>query len=216
MPGAGTGRPGRYVAVAATLLLFLLPACRSTSYHYISSTSTQTFLKVPSDWHVFSQPQILSHLDASDPAAKPRVKAPFFVIIDGDPTPSLDHDPRSAHYPFGLVRVRKLGSTEQDTYSLQSLRNEVLNVDQLQQSSPDAIAALGPAKLLTHGNLRGTHLEYTVHLPDGSNFTVDQVGYVDSATRTVWFLFISCATTCYRTNAASIHRVADSWIVKGK
>jgi hypothetical protein len=194
----------------------VLSACGGSQYHFISSTSTQTYLKVPSGWHVYSQPQILAHLDAADPTAKPRHKAPFFVILDGDPAPSLDHDPRSSRYPFGLVRVRSLASSEQDTYSLQSLRNEVLNVDQLQQASPDAVAAIGPGRLITHGNLRGTHLEYTVHGPDGSNFTVDQVGFIDSPTRTVWFLFIGCATACYRTNAASIHRVADSWIVKGK
>jgi hypothetical protein len=198
------------------MVLLLLSACGGTKYHFVSSTSTETFLKVPSDWHVFSQPQILAHLDASDPTAKPRRKAPFFVIFDADPAPSLNHDPSSARYPFGLVRVRHLASDEQDSYSLASLRNEVLNVDQLQQASAGSVVAINPARLLTHRNLRGTHLEYTVHAPDGSNFTVDQVAFVDSPTHTVWLLFIGCATTCYRAHTASIHRVADSWIVKGK
>jgi hypothetical protein len=216
MPGAGKGRRRRYVAAGASLVLLFLTACGGTNYHFVSSTSTQTFVKVPSEWHVFSQSQILAHLDASDPTPKPRRQAPFFVIFDGDPAPSLNHDPSSAHYPFGLVRVRHLAPDEQDSYSLASLRNEVLNVDQLQQANASAVIAVQPPKLLTHSNLRGTRLEFAVRLPDGSNFTFDQVGFVDSPTRTVWLLFIGCATNCYRTNAATIHRVADSWIVKGK
>jgi hypothetical protein len=215
MSGVDRRRRHRFVLAVLSLLL-LVSACASTQYHFVSSSSTQTYLRVPSDWHIFSQGQIIAHLDQSDPTAKPRRKAPFFVVFDADPAPSLDHDPSSAHYPFGLVRVRNLASSEQDSYSLASLRNEVIPVDQLQQTSANGIVGLTPPKLLTHANLRGTHLEYSVHGTDGSNFTVDQVGFVDSPTRTVWMLFIGCSTTCYRTNATAIHRVADSWIVKGK
>jgi hypothetical protein len=182
----------------------------------VSSTGTRTFFKVPSGWRVYSQNQILAHVDATDPSVQPRKPLAFFVIFDAAPSPSLDHDVTAAAYPFGMVRVRTLSTAEQDSFSLASVRNEVVNVDQLAQSDSNAISPLRPAALITRGDLRGSHLEFTVHGPGASNFTVDQVGLVDPATHTLWFAIVGCATSCYRANAPAIRRVIDSWTVERK
>src|SRR5579859_60659 len=211
---AGGGRLSRLWAASAVLAL-LLSSCGGSRYHYLSSTSTHTFLKVPSSWQVFQQKQILAHLDVTDPTAAPQRPFPFFVVFDADPSPFLDHNVRG-NYPLGVVRVRTLSADERDTFSMASLRNEFVPVDQVLQSDPNAVSALTPPTSITHGGLRGSHLEFTVQVPSGGSFTYDQIGLVDAATHTVWLLVVGCNTTCYRSNEATIHRVADSWTVKGK
>jgi hypothetical protein len=196
-------------------LALLLSGCAGTRYRYLSSTSTRTFLKVPSGWQVYPQHQILAHLDVAVPLAAKRRPLPFYVIFDADPAPSLDHDLATARYPLGEVRVRTLSADEHDSFSMASLRNESIPIDQLLQSDPNAVNVVAPPSLITHGGLRGSHLEYTVHTASAS-FTVDQIGMVDAPTHTVWFLIVGCSTTCYRNNEAAIHRVADSWTVRGK
>ncbi|MDQ6613507.1 MAG: hypothetical protein M3083_01775 [Actinomycetota bacterium] len=59
----------------------------------------------------------------------------FLVAFDADPLPSIDHNFRDSRYPWGLVRVRDLGLTEHDGYSLASLRNELVKVDNIAQTS---------------------------------------------------------------------------------
>ena len=115
-----------------------------------------------------------------------------------------------------MARVRTLAANEHDSYSLASLRNEVINFDQLLQADPNAVQSLAAPKMMIHQGMRGTHLEYIVHNQDGTSFSVDQVGFVDAATQTVWILLVGCEATCYAQNRATIHRVVDSWTVKGK
>src|ERR1700682_1354147 len=119
---AGGGRLSRLWIASAGLAL-LLSSCGGSRYHYLSSTATQTFLKVPSSWQVFQQKQILAHLDITDPSATQRQPLPFYVVFDADPSPSLDHDV-TGKYPLGVVRVRTLSSQERDSFSMASLRNE--------------------------------------------------------------------------------------------
>jgi hypothetical protein len=159
---------------------------------------------------------VLAHASQAGSTANGPGRLPFFTVIDADPKPSLDHTLGSSTYPFGVARIRSLSADEHDIYSLASLRNEAINVDQLVQVDPNAVQVLAAPKLLVHQGMRGTHLEYTVHNSDGTAFSVDQVGFIDAATHTVWFLLVGCQAACYARNKAAIHRVADSWTVKGK
>jgi hypothetical protein len=215
MSRAAGGKRRGWPLAAAVCLTLLLSGCAGTRYRYLSSTSTGTFLKIPGRWQVYQQSQILAHLDAVDPSVTKRQPLSFYVIFDADPTPSLDHDVATAAYPVGLVRVRNLSAEERDTFSLASLRNETVPVDDLLQSDSNSVNAISPARQITHGGLRGSHLEYGVNTGQ-TTFAADQIGLVDAATDTVWFLIIGCSTTCYRSNTAAIHRIADSWTVKGK
>src|ERR1700676_2735979 len=98
---AGGERRG-WPFAAAVCLALLLSGCAGTRYHYLSSSSTGTFLKIPSGWRVYQQPQILAHLDSVAPSATKRQPLSFYVIFDADPAPSLDHDISTAGHPVGL------------------------------------------------------------------------------------------------------------------
>jgi hypothetical protein len=114
-----------------------------------------------------------------------------------------------------LARVRTLSLQEHDEFSFMTLRNEVFKIDDAINADPNSVDVLA-AKLVVHHSLRGSHLEYTVHPPDGPSFSVDQVGLVDTPTHQVWFLAVGCLADCYRANAGAIHRIVDSWTVEGK
>ena len=53
-----------------------------------------------------------------------------------------------------------------------------------------------------------------MHLTPKQSFAMAQVGYVDTATQTVWFLALGCSQTCYQRHKSEIHRVLDSWRVE--
>ena len=212
-PLAGRRRLGlRAVAVAtaAAALTLLLASCATTRYTYISNSATQTFFKVPSSWRVYNQTQTRHDLSLTDSAS-----FPFLSVFDADPHPSVAHDISSADHPFGLARVRTLSLQEHDEFSFMTLRNELFKIDDAINADPNSVDVL-TAKLIVHHALRGSHLEYTVHAPDGTSFTVDQVGLVDTPTKQVWFLAVGCLADCYRTNEGAIHQIVDSWTVEGR
>lgn len=216
MPHLGPGRRmrGLRAAVVAGLATFLVTTvaagCATTRYTYVSSTATQTFFKVPSSWRVFSQTQTRHDLSLTGSGS-----FPFLSLFDADPHPSETHDISSADHPFGLARVRTLSLQEHDEFSFMTLRNEVFKIDDAINADPNSVDVL-TAKLVVHDGLRGSHLEYTVHPPDGPSFSVDQVGLVDTPTHQVWFLAVGCQADCYHANAGAIHRIVDSWTVEGK
>ena len=198
-------------ALAVGVTLLGLGGCGSTRYTYVTSTSTRTFLKVPGGWKVFSQSDI-----RRSPSAAAGSSFPFMAAFDADPNPSVDHSFVSGSRPFGLVLVRDLSLSEHDQFSLATLRNTIVKVDDLITADPNAVQVLAPPALLTPHGLRGSKLEYTVHQTDGTSFTVDQVGLVDNPTKRVWFLIVGCSASCYPHYASQIRGVVASWTVEGK
>jgi hypothetical protein len=203
----------RGMVVLALLAPVLLASCVGSSYHYVSSSSTGTFFKVPSSWKVYGKSQVLADPGQLGPRGSSSDR--FLVEFDGSPQPNAGHDFVTSSAPFGIARVRQLSLQEHDQYSLAALRNEVLPVDNLLNQDPNAVQVRSPPKLLTHRGLRGTRLEYSVHV-NSTTFTVEQIGYVDTPTENVWYLIVGCTLTCYQRHSGDIHRVIDSWIVEGK
>lgn len=196
------------VALAASLAL---ASCAGSTYHFVSSSSTGTYFKVPSSWKVFGKSQVLAaagQLPGSGRADR------FLVAFDGNPRPSLGHD-FSGNYPFGVARVRALSQQEQDQYSFANLRNEVFPVDNIVTQNPGSIRVVTQPTLITHGKLRGLRMEYSLKV-NSTSFTVDQIGYVDTPTANVWYLIVGCDLSCYQRYAGDIHRLIGSWTVEGK
>ncbi|GAC1601839.1 MAG: hypothetical protein NVS3B21_29660 [Acidimicrobiales bacterium] len=197
-------------ALLAAVVAGAVSACATSGTTYVSSPATQTFVKLPRGWKVFNQDDIRHQIRAE--GSQP---FPFLVAFDADAKPSIEHSFRSGDQPWGIARVRDLGMEEHDHFSLASLRNELVKVDDLAKADPNSIEVLATPRFLTRRNLRGTRLEYTVH-GTGTDFTVSQSGFVDQSTRRVWLLILGCEASCYKRNATIIHRVVDSWTVEGK
>jgi hypothetical protein len=203
----------RGVAGLVIVAALALTACSGSNYHYVTSSSTGTFLKVPSSWRVYGKSTVLA--DPGQLGPRGATSDRFLAEFDGSPSPNAAHDFITSAYPFGIVRVRQLSLQEHDQYSLASLRNEVVPVDNLVNQDPNSVQVKSAPKLITKGGLRGTKLEYSVHV-NSVTFTVEQIGYVDTPTNTVWYLIVGCTVSCYQRYAGDIHRVVDSWLVEGK
>jgi len=203
---------GALSLVALGVASVALTSCAS-QYHYVSNSSTGTFFKVPSAWRVFTKSQVLADPGQLGPRGASSDR--FLVEFDASPDPNAAHDFVTSSYPFGIARVRQLSLQEHDQYSLATLRNEVLPVDNLLNQDPNSVQVLSAPKLITHGGLRGTELEYTVHV-NSETFTVEQIGYINTPTTNVWYLIVGCTTTCYQRYSGDIHRIVSSWLVEGK
>jgi hypothetical protein len=204
--------PIAVVAVSAVVL----SAC-GTGFSYVKSSSTRTYFKVPERWKLYSRDDIINTQGASALPKTFKDQYPFFVVFDGSPNPSIRHDLATATSPFGLARVRRLSVSEHDTFSLASLRNEVIKVDDLLQQPNVSVELVSQPKAiqLTHG-VHGTRLIYTVRPTDSEAFTVEQIGMVDPSARQVWFLIIGCQVKCFSDHRRAIDNVADSWTIREK
>ncbi len=201
--------------VAAWLVVagVALAGCAGSGYQYVKSSSNNAYFKVPKEWKVYKKDQILGASEeklSQTEASNLR----FVAIFDGDPNPSLEHELTTAKHPFGLVRVRELTLEERDSFSLSTLRNEVVRIDDILENELGEVELVEePKSIVKQKGLAGTRLVYTVNGPDGS-FTVDQTGLVDPGTHVVYFFIVGCETKCFSENRRQITEVADSWTIK--
>lgn len=201
--------------VSAWLMLVgvTLAGCAGSGYQYVKSSSNNAYFRVPKEWRVFDKDQILGAAEEKLSQTESS-NLRFVAIFDGDPKPSLQHELTTAKHPFGLVRVRELTLEERDTFSLSTLRNEVVRIDDiLENELGDVELVEDPKSILKQKGLAGARLVYTVKGPEGS-FTVDQTGLVDPGTHVVYFFIVGCESTCFSENRRMISDVADSWTIK--
>lgn len=199
-----------FVAAAVALLT----ACAGSGFTYVKSSANNTYFKIPTDWRVFNKDQVLSVANSSAAGRSPDPGLKYIAVFDADPKPSLEHGLQTATSPFGVVKVRELSPEERDTFSLASLRNEVIPIDDILQQEVGQIQLVSQPKSIVkpHG-LHGSRLVYSVVTQDGS-FTVDQTGLVDAGTHTLYFFIVGCDSQCFSQNRRTISEVADSWTIK--
>jgi hypothetical protein len=197
------------VAVAAVLLT----SCAGSGFTYVKSSANKTYFKVPDAWRVYNKDQVLG-VDKSATRPQPDPGLKYLAVFDGDPKPSLEHDLQTAMAPFGVVKVRQLSPEERDTFSLASLRNEVIPIDDILQQNVGQIQLVTqPKSIVKSGGLHGSRLVYAV-VTDSGSFTVDQTGLVDAATNMLYFFIVGCESQCFAQNRHTISEVADSWTIK--
>jgi hypothetical protein len=181
-----------------------LTGCGPT-YTYLTSSSSQTYLAVPHTWRVFGQQTIETRSGTTGTGS-----FPYLVYFDGNHAPKLADSLSATAQPWGILRVRDLGSDEQGTYSFDSLDNELLELDQLTKAG--AAQVVGNSELLTHGSLRGVRQEVAINT-GGKTVLVDEAGYINNATTKVWSLLVGCSSTCFQQHHVEITRLVHSWTV---
>jgi hypothetical protein len=208
---------GGHLLTAPTGILALslvLASCSGSGYAYVKDTNSSAFFKIPSQWALYNEKQILgSSLVSLSPQSQQAVaQNEWMVAFDANGTPSLNDvlSPTSMA-PTGFAQVRPLGPSERDTFSLATIRNALFNVDGAAGGTPAEL--LSQTDVVLPGGFHGLHVEYNV--PEGSRFlTVNQVGVVDPQTSTLYLFAIGCEANCYLNNQKVIDQIANSWTVK--
>jgi hypothetical protein len=209
-------RPCLGAALLALLGLFALSAC-SSGYHYVKngSNGSGTYFKLPESWRIYDQDAFVKSRHLSPTEAKNAKASSWTVAFDGSSRPTLRHfDAPAPKAPFGIAEVRTLGTQERDSFSLMSMRNYFVPVDDLLQSGVD-VQPLRLDDFTRGGGFRGQRFTFEFTVPSsGQSVTVDQVAIVDAGTTRIHFLAVSCSSTCYTHEKDTINRVVDSWTVK--
>ena len=201
-------------------VLVVLTGCLGTSATYISHPDSNTYLKLPANWHVYGEDEVVKSkaLNLSPDQQATFKKQIWQEAFDADPQPSLDHlfDPTAGH-PAGLVRVRKLSTADADAISVGSLRTELLPSDPLATATTTGPSeeVVSYTEVTRPGGYRGSHLVVNVKFASGDQMTLDQMAFIDSKAGNVYLLALACPPACYAANHATINRILASWILKG-
>ena len=197
-------------------LAIVLAGCGSPKYHYVKSTSDQTFVRVPREWTLYDEDQLLGVSDESPEAKAQFKRLSWSVAFDAAPKPSLDHVLSDAGHPTGLVQVRTLLPEQRDSFSLADLRTLLLPFDPLADDAQQEgeVEVLDVREVRRPGGLHGSELLINLKTDDGQLLKWRQVALVDSGVRKVHVLAVSCSTDCYNQNEKVIDQVVTSWKVK--
>ncbi|MFP5376649.1 MAG: hypothetical protein ACLGIO_07710 [Acidimicrobiia bacterium] len=216
MGSGGPRRSERVVAAAAVAaaLALALGACGAPRYHYVKSTSDRTFVRVPSDWTLYDEDELLASSEESPESKEQFKELSWSVAFDASPKPSLDHVLSVADHPTGLVQVRRLLPGQRDTFSLSDLRSLLLSFDPLSaEARLQGDVEVLESREVNRGHLNGSELLLNLKTSDGL-VKWRQIALVDAALTRVHVLAISCDDECYAANEGEIDKVVDSWKVR--
>lgn len=212
-----------------------LVACAPPQFRYVHSSDRSTYLKVPRDWAVFDEQDLLD-LDARVAEAQGRPQTAtdrriadlieWRMGFDADPRPSVLHLLGDGNAPAVQVTVRRLLADERDKFNMASLRNSVVPYDQLldeylqiAQSDPERLKnpdfrPLRPPETLNLKGMRGVRLVYNLRLSRGVVYTVDQTSIVDGATTKLHQLLVIAPADDYVAMQRTLREIVDSFTVK--
>ncbi|PLS75122.1 MAG: hypothetical protein CYG61_08980 [Actinobacteria bacterium] len=198
--------------LAATLVL---AACGASEYRYVKSSSQRTFFRVPHEWKLYDEDQILQNSEDSEEAKSSFKQASWSVGFDASPRPSVRNVLSAAGHPTGLVQVRDLTPAERDTFSQSSLRSLLLPFDPLSAEAVETsgVEVLGSREVDQDG-LHGNEFLVNLKTREGGTVKWRQIALVDSRVSRAHVLAITCSIDCYEKNEGVIEKVVGSWTVK--
>lgn len=192
-----------------------LAACGAPRYHYVKSSSDHTFLRVPRDWTLYDEDELLESSDQSPESKEQFKRLSWSVAFDASPKPSLENVLTVSDHPTGLVQVRRLLPGQRDSFALADLRAVLLRFDPLSdEAQADGEVEVLDSRDIRQGDFNGNELLLNLKTSEGELVKWRQVALVDSAVRKVHVLAVSCDQECYSANEDVIDSVIDSWKVK--
>ena len=213
----GSDRPRRAPCSALALVAagaVALAACGSPRYHYVKSTSDNTFMRVPRDWTIYDEDQLLQSSEESPESKEQFKQLSWSVAFDASPKPSLDHILTVSDHPTGLAQVRRLLPGQRDTFSLSDLRSVLLRFDPLSNEAQlEGEVEVLESRDVQRGGLNGSELLLNLKTEDGALVKWRQIALIDSAVSKVHVLALSCDAECYEANESVIESIIDSWKV---
>jgi hypothetical protein len=204
--------------VVVTIGALLLSGCLGTGFTYVSHRNpdgTVLYFKVPDHWKIFNQDQIIL-------SSNPALSRSQLSQIEGSrwleaftvsPHPSVKNALNlQGSYPTGFAEARQLNVTERQSYSLSSLRSEILGTDPLSTGSPDT--PLAYSEFTGANGMRGSRMTVLIPSTGGKFDTYEQIAEVDGGTNWIFIIAVGCTATCWRPNEGLLNQLLDSWAVK--
>ncbi|HUP71189.1 MAG TPA: hypothetical protein VM142_15455 [Acidimicrobiales bacterium] len=203
------------IAASAMAAALALAACGSSDYRYVKNSSQGTFFRVPNDWKIFDENQVLQNSDDSEEAKASFKEASWSVGFDASPKPSVKNVLSAGNHPTGLVQVRSLTPTERDTFSQSSLRALLLPFDPLSAEAAQTgdVEILGTREVDRDG-LHGSEFLLNLRTKEGGMIKWRQIALVDRRVSRAHVLAITCNLDCYQEHEGVIEKVMSSWTVK--
>jgi hypothetical protein len=194
----------------------LLGACSGSGYHYVKSSEDRTYFKVPDEWKLYDEDQVLATLGKSlSPRQREvQLETAWHVAFDAADKPALNRhflDPR-ARKPVGLASVEELDFDTSDQLSIQSLRNFYFEIDAALDNGSADVQLYEPLEV--DGGFHGIHLIADIEDAQGRVLTFDQTSLLDQSTSKLYTLLVACSADCYEEHQDKIDRVVDSWTVE--
>lgn len=213
--GPGASRPASSITVAVLAATLLFSACGAPEYRYVKSSSLGTFFRLPSDWELYDEDQVLQNSEGSEEAKGAFKAMSWSVGFDASPRPSIENVLSATSHPTGIVRVSDLSPAERDTFSQSSLRALLLEFDPLSDEAAQTggVEVVGTREV-DQGDLHGSEFLLNLKTKDGGMVKWRQIGLVDSKVRRAHVLAITCTVDCYEKNESVIEKVMSSWTVK--
>jgi hypothetical protein len=226
---------------ALALSMVLSGACSKSEFRYVSNSSINTYLKVPSEWKEYGHDDLVgAEISAARQANQPSSLIDVLInrqfqwrmAFDGDPKPSVEHTLALAEQPVVEVSVRTLDTEEHDQVSLAALRNVIVNYDEMKAEAAQAIAGksvgvggeatttfrpIDEEELNLPDGVHGVRLRYVLR-PDASSpfFAFDQTTLVDSKAERLYVLLIRSGEAQFLQNNQLFTKIAKSFTVKPK
>jgi hypothetical protein len=207
--GAGTA--------LAILIAGALGACVGSGYTYVANDDLGTYFRVPAGYQVFDAEEVLQPVLDRNPGVDPEtvMAQQWAVTFDGGDEPAVDRFLSQLASPAddlaGFARVRNLSPQERETYSLRSLRTELLTAQQLQQLG-DRVELLDSQELSQEGG-EGVRMTVSVDGPSGT-LIFEQMTLVDDRTSRVYLLALGCEADCYEASRGDIAAITESWTIE--
>jgi len=216
-----TGRLRPRAALGALALAAVVAggaACGAPSYQYVKSSSDRTYVRVPQDWKLFDEDELLDSSTQSPEQVSQFKAISWSVGFDARPRPAADSILAPSSFPTGLVQVRTLLPSQRDSFSLADLRSVLLPYDPLgdEASQGGQVEVLAARNLERSGGFHGSELLLNLTTPEGEVVKWRQVALLDANVEKVHLLVITCELGCYDRNESTIDKIVESWKVEDR
>ncbi|MFF3442953.1 hypothetical protein [Streptosporangium sp. NPDC002721] len=204
-----------------------LTGCARAEFTYVRHDEGQTYFKVPATWQKVDQTALDKMTlgdDLESATAQIRKQLIWSIGYDAHTEPSANHllGYGTGDEPFVFARTTKLLPKEQDTVSLDTMRNAFLPVTETARKEYEATAgsALRNFELLADDvlqpgdGLRGVHVRFNYSILGAGTETFDLTSYLAEDGKQISTLLIRCSAACYRKRAGEFEKIAQSFKVK--
>ena len=229
------------LAFAALGLAMTLSSCGGSQYHYVKSTDSTVFFKVPTKWHSFdTRDLVLAEAQVNQQLGRPQ--SVDDIRLNAALQWRVGFDASSQPSPVNVVlayndklvvdaRVRALLPDERGSVGVDQLRNLTLPVDALQQQQDNALKGQPPALSINRdfeirvnqeikrpGGYHGLQTIVDLRAPDPDNrvYVFNTIALLDAANTKLVVLSIHCETLCYEQNRGTIQKIVNSFTLLKK